>query len=155
MVYVYIIYTVVISYVAGNGNIGNRFFELSQLPVFYLAFENNRKLGRNKDNIKILKWLLPFVLFTCFQTLNAYRTNPYISRALKSSLGLGTEYMAQGVGGYEFIYFLIFVVCILSFSFKSFLPEKRRKLANAFFVVILSAFSINIFCLTSLQPCSY
>jgi len=145
IVYIYVIYTIVISYVAGNGNIGNRFFELSQLPIFFLAFENNRLLGRNKDNLKILKWLLPFVLFTCFQTLNAYRVNPYISRALKSSKDLGTDYMSQGVGGYEFIYFLIFIVCILLFSFKSFLPEKRRKLAYAFFVVILVAFSINIF----------
>lgn len=145
VVYIYIIYTILISYIAGNGSIGNRFFELSQLPIFYLAFENNRRLGRNGDNIKILKWILPFLLFTCFQTLNAYRTNPYISRSLKSSQDLGGEYMIQGIGGYEFIYFLIFAVCILLYSFKSFLPQRRRKLAYAFYVVILIAFSANIF----------
>lgn len=113
-IYVYLSYTIVLAYIAGNGSIGNRFFELSQLPLFYMAYEKNKLSGRNKDNILIIKLVAPFVLITSFITIMAYSSNPYISRSIKAS-GEGVEYLKQGIGGYEFIYFLVILVPILLF----------------------------------------
>ena len=115
----YIIYTIGVSFISGNLSITNRFIELSQIPMFYLAFEHNRKLGRNMNNFRIIKLLSPFIIITCILTLKEYTITPYISRMIKTGAVEGREIMASGVGGYEFIYFIVFIFSILIFTFRS------------------------------------
>jgi hypothetical protein len=142
-IYVYLIYTIGIAYIAGNGSIGNRFFELSQIPLFYMAYQKNKLAGRNSDNLLILKLLVPFVILTSFITINAYRINPYISRSIKTSRGLGLDYSRMGVGGYEFIYFLVIVVPILLFVI--FNKDRPIGKMNKFVgLIIIIVFSLNI-----------
>lgn len=143
VLYVYLIYTISLAYIAGNGLIGNRYFELSQLLLFYLAYEKNSLQGRNSDNLLILKWLFPFIILTNLITLYIYKTNPIVSRLLKTSQGLGIEYSKIGVGGYEFIYFLVIFVPILLFVFTR-NHIKMDKKYRALGVVLIILFSINI-----------
>jgi hypothetical protein len=114
-IYLYLIYTIGVAYMVGNGSIGNRFFELSQLLLFYMAYEKNKLSGRNQDNLFIIKLISPFVLITCYITIMAYSIDPFISRSIRASQGEGIEYLKMGVGGYEFIYFLVILVPILIF----------------------------------------
>ncbi|WP_226742862.1 hypothetical protein [Polaribacter gangjinensis] len=139
-IYFYIFYTIIIAYLSGNGTIGNRFFELSQIPIFFMAFEKNKLLGRNNDNLFIIKLLIPFVLLTSIITLNAYRVNPYISRSLKVSQGLGVENLRKGIGGYDFIYFLVLLIPILIFV----LGKTKKKTSRFVFIIMIILFSFNI-----------
>lgn len=143
LLYIYIIYTITVPYMLGNGSIGNRYFELSQLPLFYLAYEKNRLQGRNSDNLLIVKWISPFILFTSLVTLSVYRINPDVSRMLKTSQGLGIEYSKMGVGGYEFIYFLVAFIPILLFMFfdKNWIARKKYKILV---FVVIGVLSLNV-----------
>lgn len=140
----YIIYTVGISFLSGNLSIANRFIELSQIPIFYLAFEHNRKLGRNMNNFRIIKLLSPFIILTCILTLNEYRITPYISRMIKTGAVEGKEIMAAGVGGYEFIYFIVFIFSILIFTFLSINFENHQKKSKfiMLLLIILTGYTI-------------
>lgn len=113
-IYFYIIYTIFVSNLTGNGVIGNRIFELSQLPFFYIAYQNNKRTGRNNDNLRILFALLPFLIITCFLTIRACIKNPITARLVKKNEE-GFELMRQGIGSYELIYFLVLVFCTLLF----------------------------------------
>ena len=150
----YVIYAVGLSLISGNYFIANRFLELSQAPIFYLAFLHNKNLNRNIYNYKIIKLLLPFIILTCILTLKAYQSSPYISRAIKSSGVESSEILSSGVGGYEFIYFLVFIFTILIFSFKSINFKKhliKLRLLMVFLVlltgynVILSGYTTALF----------
>lgn len=141
-IFVYLTYTIGLAYMAGNGSIGNRFFELSQLPLFYMAYEKNKLSGRNKDNLLIIKLIAPFVLITSFITIMAYSINPYVSRSITSG-GEGVEYLKQGIGGYEFIYFLVILVPILLFV----LFNKNRSISKKYKFLGIGAtilFGVNI-----------
>lgn len=111
-IYVFIIYTVLFAYLTNNDTIGNRFFELAQIPLFYLAYEKNRYYGQSRDNLLIVALFVPFIFITSFLTLYAYRINPYISRATKKQFSTGVENMKMGIGGYEFVYFLVFLLAV-------------------------------------------
>lgn len=150
----YIIYTVGVSFLSGNLSIANRFIELSQIPIFYLAFDHNRKLGRNMNNFRIIKLLSPFIILTCILTLKQYRLTPYISRMIKTGAIEGKEIMASGVGGYEFIYFIVFIFSILIFTFRSIDVGKHRKKSKLImglltlltgYVILLSGYTTALF----------
>ena len=150
----YIIYTVGISFLSGNLSIANRFIELSQIPIFYLAFEHNRKLGRNMNNFRIIKLLSPFIILTCILTLKEYTINTYVSRLIKTGTIEGKEIMQSGVGGYEFIYFIVFIFSVLIFTFRSIDVGKHgRKLKLIMgllilltgYTIVLSGFATALF----------
>ena len=68
----YVVYTVFFAYLSGNYTIGNRFIELSQIFVFYLAYEKSRLYGRSKDSLAVVLCLVPFLLLTLVLTLKEY-----------------------------------------------------------------------------------
>lgn len=113
-IYGYIIYTIFVANLTGNGMIGNRFFELAQLPFFYIAYQNNKQMGRSKDNFFVLFALLPFLVITCLITIRACIEDPISARLVKKNAE-GFELMRQGIGSYELIYFLVLVFCTLLF----------------------------------------
>lgn len=108
--YLFFIYTISIAYIAGNGFIGNRYLEYSQIFVFYWAYRLSIKKGKLDDCLKLLFWLLPVIVTTSIITILAYASNSNISRTSKKDTLVGLEQMSQGIGGYEFIYFLVFIL---------------------------------------------
>ena len=109
-------YTISIAYIMENGVIGNRFFELAQVPLFYLAYHKNSINGYGRDNRTFIILTIPFVILSIILTITAYSLDPlnqYISRGVKAGTELGIEYMKRGIGGYELIYFLLILFPVL------------------------------------------
>ena len=79
---IFVLYTVGVPYIFGNGVIGNRFLELSQIYLFFLAYQINDRYGYRVYSIRILYCLLPFVLITCTATISALLKNPFASRQI-------------------------------------------------------------------------
>jgi len=107
--YIFFAYVIIIPHVSGNGFIGNRFLELFQILIFYWAYDINMKRGRQKYNERITLFLVPIVIVICVNTILKLSSSLYASRLAKKDTMTGIELMSQGVGGYEFIYFLVFV----------------------------------------------
>jgi hypothetical protein len=143
LTYIFFFYTILIAFVAGNGFIGNRFLEYLQLPIFYWAYRINERKGWHRDSVKLLLGLVPVVIFTSIVTLSQYITNPNISRTAKKDTTAGLEQMSQGVAGYEFIYFLVFLFGPLLYL----LISKRKQygfVVKLFLILLLSMIMINI-----------
>ncbi len=114
-IFIFILYTVVTPYLFGNGTIGNRYLEQSIMFIFYLIYQYNNTYGFTNSSKAIVKWSLPFIIFTSIITLKGLIKMPYLARSIKSS-GEDTMLLrSQGIGGYELIYFLVFVSIILFF----------------------------------------
>jgi hypothetical protein len=140
---IYIIYTVSIAYITGNSAVGNRFFELSQIPLFYIAYEKNKLTNGNVDNLWIIAFTIPFVFYTWIITFFALLKDPWISRTI-ATREAGTEvYLKLGIGSYEYIFFLVIVFGILLFIvYNSSKPlNNRNKLIGSF---VLIAFAVII-----------
>lgn len=134
MIFFFVFYTVLIAYLCGNGVIGNRFFELAQIFLFYIAFQVNKQLGKERQNMRTILWMLPFLIFTCVMTARACLRNPFAARSIKSGAE-GLDLMAKGVGGYGLIYFLVISVAILLYL----LNNKNVKKSVQWFVFFLVA----------------
>ena len=111
-----IIYTAFAPYLFSNGTIGNRYLSHGIMIVFYLVYTYNKKYGYTRSNDNITKITIPFIIYTSIMTLKALVNNPYISRSIKSSGDYSDLIRAQGVGGYELIYFLVLITIILFHS---------------------------------------
>jgi hypothetical protein len=61
------------------------------------------------DAVKLIGCFLPVAIIVSVMTIIEYVQNPYVSRLAKKDTALGIQYMQQGVGGYEFVYFLLFL----------------------------------------------
>lgn len=143
-VYVFLIYTITIAYITNTAAIGNRFFELAQIPLFYMAYQKNKLFGWGKDNLRIIAWVIPFVLITSYLTIKTLLTNPWASRGSGNvKVSDGIELVQKGVGGYFFIYFLVFAFAILLFILfnKKHLFEFKYKIIDFF---VLFMFAVNI-----------
>jgi len=143
-VYIFVIYTILIAYITNTPAIGNRFFELAQIPMFYLAYKKNKLVGSNKDNLMIIAGLTPFILLTCYMTIKTLLTNPWASRGSGNPGATGgVELLEQGVGGYYFIYFLVILFAILLFVFfnKNNLLKLKYKIIG---ISILLLFAVNV-----------
>ncbi len=143
LMFVYIIYTISVAYITGNGAIGNRYFELAQIPLFYMAYEKNKSIKRSNDSFWLIALLTPFVFYTGVVTFFALLRDPWISRSIATK-EIGTEvYLRLGVGSYEYIYFLVIVFGILLFVlYNSNAPLKNKN--NFAVIAVLVAFAIII-----------
>ncbi len=142
-IYIFIIYTVTTSYIFDNPQIGNRFFEISQVFLFYLAYSKNSYLNRPKDNLIIIKILSPIIIYTSLVTIFAYRFNPHISRGTIIETTEVNQVLLLGIGDYAFIYFLLIYFAILFniFYYRRYLTNS--KLLLPLFLICL-IFGINI-----------
>jgi hypothetical protein len=142
IVYVFIFYTILFPYLFDNNVISNRFWGLAQIPIFYIAYQNNKQKQKQRINNLIIFCSIPFIIITSLITINAYTFDPFISRKIKST-ELGYRYMEIGIGGYEFVYFLVICVVILLYIvFNNRFKLKKSSRFLWFFLLIL--FSINI-----------
>jgi len=123
----------------GNDVIGNRYFILAQIPLFYLAYQKNKLYNKQKTNYLIILCVMPFIIITSFITLNAYALDPFISRKIKKT-ELGFEFMSSGIGGYEFVYFLVICATILLYVVfnKELQFTKRQKTFGLFLLLLIS-----------------
>lgn len=139
-IYFFIIYTAVTPYLFDNDVIGNRYLQLSLMFVFYLIFVYNEKYGYEKSSKMILIIALLFVLITSITTLIGLFENPYLSRSIKSS-GEHSQFLnSQGIGGYEFIYFLVFIVIILYYILINARNFKLKLRTNLLFIGLFIIF---------------
>lgn len=146
----FIIFTVTVPYIYDNPKIGNRFFEISQVFLFYLAYLKNIYVGRTKDNIFIVKLFSLFFIVVSIVTTYALILNPLSSRGGGSIFIEGIKNSLKLVGGYSFIYCLVivFAISITVYHYSRYLlPIKSRILlfflSSLFLVnIILSNFTI-------------
>lgn len=112
-IFLFIIYTAIVPYTFGNYVIGNRYLNLSTIFFFYIGYKFYKESKLNKYNVLMLKITSPFIAVTLMNTLYALLTNPYISRSIKSSGEYSENLWRQGIGGYDFIYFTVFlgIIC--------------------------------------------
>jgi hypothetical protein len=98
----------------GNSSIGNRYLDTGIMFVLYLVYRLSNKLGYIEKSKNVIIWITPFAVITSFMTLKGLLNSPYLSRSIKTQGEHTMQLRSQGIGGYEFIYFLVFV-CILLF----------------------------------------
>lgn len=107
LVLVFILYSTLVPYVAGNPVWANRYLDI----MFFLtaplmvSFLNNA--SRDNDLNKIALIVLVFGMITLLNTSTALLTSPYLSRSIKSSGETTTIIKKSGIGGYEFVYFIV------------------------------------------------
>lgn len=142
IIFIYICYTVSISYIFGNSVIGNRFLELAQLPMFYIAYKHYSIIGRKKDHFRILASIFPFIIITLLLTIKGLLSNPLICRLIKSD-AFGNSQMKLGIGGYWFIYFLAILYGILLFT----IFQKNRKIKRFQKIILVLFFLLVLTCL--------
>ena len=126
--------------IGNNGGLRNGYLTYSValfLPILYTGINNNVK--------KILEsafiFSMPIIAITCVCTIVGCIIYPYASRRADFYTEEGPVLMAQGVGGYSFIYGLIFLVMDCVFLIFS---EKKRSI-RLLYIVILSLSCITIF----------
>lgn len=144
-VYIYITYTISIAYLTKNPSIGNRFFQLAQLPLFYMAYQSNKTGGRDRYNLLIVAGITPFILITNYLTIKAtnFDLTSEVSRSIIANRNVGIGLIKEGVGGYEFIYFLVILFLILiNVLFNKVHPLKRSNNIIGTFILIFLAVSI-------------
>lgn len=113
--FLFIIYTVVFPYITGNAIIGNRYLNISIIFFFYIVYEFNKYIKQENYNKFIVKMTIPFFFITLMKTILALLENPSISRSIKTADPYTLSILQQGVGGYSFIYFSVFLSCIISY----------------------------------------
>jgi len=121
VIYAYIVYALVVANLTGNGVMGNRYFELFQIPMFFIAYYTYTQMGKVQACRRVIMGLIPFLIFTCISTIMACIKNPLAARSSKGGMEALAN-MRAGVGGYELIYFLVvaFALCLyLYFSISS------------------------------------
>lgn len=141
LTYFFIIYVVVISHLNNHSMIANRYLELSQIFIFYWAYLIGYKKDQGLLNKKLIIIMIPIVIYVCIVTLNEYISNPIISRAVKPSTEAGQEYLAKGIGGYDYIYFLVIIstICLYTIRYCS-----LNKITKSFLLIIVIFFIVNI-----------
>ncbi len=140
----FVIYTATMPYFFNQNEIGNRYLILSQIFIFYLFYEYNKKYSHKKSNIRIVIYTLPFIIFTSLRTLYGLISNPYLVRSIKSE-GEHSEFLhKQGIGGYEFIYFLVIVISILFFAIlmRKALSFRFKHVGSVVVIMLLFGFTI-------------
>ena len=131
LVYIYIIYTTVFPYLVSAISIGNRYLHLSLMPIFYLAYVRNKDMGQVSTNYIIILLVSPFIVLSSIFTIKAYQSNDYASRAAKHVDQEGLDLLASGVGGYELVYFMLFIAIIALFT------VNRKTLLNINFTNVI------------------
>ncbi|WP_066055695.1 hypothetical protein [Robertmurraya korlensis] len=109
----FVSYTFLTPYLFGNSTLGNRYLEHGVMFVFYLMYKYNKMFDYSHISKSLVKWIIPVVIYTSVVTFYGLLNNPYLARSIKTSGEDTMMLRAQGVGGYELIYFLVFVSIIL------------------------------------------
>ena len=125
-----------------NIQISLRYFEISQIFAFSIAF--------TKLNSKYYKFIFVFfkliMILTSLITLIEYQTNPFVSRlVMKNSESLSDILQFRGIGGYNFIYSLLFLTIYMIHNKINWFSSLNLKINNVIHYGILFLFITVIF----------
>lgn len=129
-------FMVFLPYLANNSVIAHRCVGCSLVFLAPIIFDFYKSINRLCDLKRIMFLIAIFVIITGLITYYNLLINPYISRKLKSD-GTGDELLRQGIGGYEFIYFVMVAGLPMLFIFL----KDRRRLVK-FICLVLYAFCL-------------
>jgi hypothetical protein len=128
--------------VSGNAWLANRYVEYFQIIIFLWGFElYSDNYSEYYLNEKISLYLSPFILLISLNTIYMYFAYPNISRTAKKDTAAGLEQMAQGIGGYDFIYFIVFILAGLMYLI---FCLDRNFFLKAFLILCITLLSVNI-----------
>ncbi|NBI57892.1 hypothetical protein D3Z53_07345 [Lachnospiraceae bacterium] len=134
------VYLVVMPCIMGYSFISNRYLILVVFLLGSLISSYCEYVDMWNDIGKMLKIVSPFLIYVYLKTFIALLNNPYASRKIKTTGDYTLLARGQGIGGYEFIYFLSLLsnICIgLFFQLKN----KKHK-AVCLIIAILSYIEI-------------
>lgn len=134
----YLLYIFSISFFSGNMVLFNRYLNLFTMFYFYIVFLESRS-EKLYDNKKIVYFSFYTLLCTLIITLFNVFKNPYIIRSIKSSGEYSLEIQRNGIGGYSFMYLIVFLNIILMYIF---LNKDSNKKINNLIKYLLTVFSI-------------
>ncbi len=109
LVVVFVAYSTIVPYLAGNSVWANRYLDIMfflTAPLICNFFKKHMKRRILKKNSKILM-IFAFITFTV--TMIALISKPYIVRSLKSGGEVTETIKKSGIGGYEFVYFIVII----------------------------------------------
>lgn len=117
-------YLVVMPYIMGYGFVSNRYLVLAVFLMGNLTGGYCEFAGKWKNIGIVLKAASPFMAYVYIKTFFGLLAHPWIARMVKNDDAYTIQARLQGVGGYEFIYFLAMLTGISAGLF--FLLKKRR-----------------------------
>ena len=142
MFLLYLIFITVIPILGSNLSISLRYFELSQIFAFSVAFTTVKSKYYNK----ILQLSLIIATITSLITLFEYQTNPFVSRlVMKNSEEMTDVLQFRGIGGYNFIYSLLFFTIYLLYNKVNWFSNLSKRFNNIIYYSTLLLFIITIF----------
>lgn len=116
----FFIYLGVVTILAGNTVLFNRYFSLLLLIGGYPVFKVILAESTNKSRKLLFIFIVLFALLTCIRTGYALVNDPYSSRSIKSEGAHTQDLLLNGVGGYEVVYFAVLAaIAILPACFSS------------------------------------
>lgn len=138
--FIFIFFVILISYLGGSEELGNRYLEFLQILLFIWSFDLISKERSYSSEKYFIFGILLVIALISINTVFAYIDSPNISRTAKKDTLIGIKQMASGIGGYEFIYMLV----LLAVSFLYFANSKNRVSVKVVFLLITSLFFVNI-----------
>lgn len=139
MLTLYLILTLTIPTIVGNHMIRNRTLGTIAFYLMYIVYDYYNQNNRKNVIKKSIKIVSVFIFITVSKTAMALINNPYISRQIKSSGELTNNILSQGIGGYEFIYFLLillpFLFYLIFYSEENITKKNKIGLIIIFFII--------------------
>lgn len=111
--YVFIVYTILVPFLFQTNTLANRYAALILFPMGPIIFEYYMWKDKLYILQRISKVTMFFAAITFIKTFAALLQDTTISRSIKSSGEYSETIMRQGIGGYEFIYFICILIPVL------------------------------------------
>lgn len=144
IIILFVFYTVLFPYLFGNGIIGNRYLDFGVSLFFYIIFIYNETYNFTNSSRTIVFWTIPFLLYTSLITLVGLLDNPYLARSIKTKGDYSTSLRIDGVGGYELVYFLVFISIILFYLILNGKIYGIKKVPRFMLFLLLTIFTVTI-----------
>ena len=128
-----IIYTIIFPYMFGNAVIGNRYISISFVILFYFMYDYNAKYNKIENKI-IIAVTIPLVIYTAIRTFIALSIDYRASRMIKTEGTVTEKLRNMGIGGYEFIYFIVFLYIILFYAIVNF---RKMKIGSVYLSICI------------------
>lgn len=129
-------YTILVPCFFGNKIISNRyssFFIMFSL-IIICDFYNERNVEKDKKGIKFLYFIATVIAINTSVNLIG---NPYLARTTKSSyIDNSASALMQGIGGYEFAYFLTFSSVLSLFALLYLVLSRKEKYFHLIFFTL-------------------
>lgn len=122
---------VLLAYIGGNISIGNRYLILSTLLLLPMIYEVSKKQFGHDSLVKLVLLTTPLLIFTNIYTVIRTMQNPYISRMINYNSYL---LLRQGLGGYSYVYSMMFIVFA---SIMYLLYFKKKKRTEKYLIILL------------------